>query len=237
MDKNNIRQISLKEVWELPWVSWNLVKENYTQALIIGLILMACNSLNYIPLFGIVLKAFFSVFIACGVLELCRAWEAKKTTEFSQFFISFTDRSIANHILPLAGFNVVLSIVIEFLSDGLGLIFGTASLIYFALVLILSAIHGAFTSFSTALLYFHKQMNLKKALLLSLKIYAKNFVALFMSGTLLMTIACLSLLLLFFPLIFFFIPLSVPITYYLYRATCEGLTLQSEKELKEVSPS
>jgi|GEM_PF-6075478 len=226
-----IRKLEVHESWELPWVCWGLVKDRYSDALVVSLIMVAIYTpISIIPYIGGPVGTFVLTFLLFGIVKICRTWENSGSHNVSDLFIGMTDARQRDRILPLAGILAGCSLMASLLIFGMevltrGSLWGTA--MSFPVMMGMALLQSALSFFSISLLAFHEDIQPTEALKLSLDTYFANLIPMVLVGLVILVIAVVCLICFVLPILFFFVPLTLPAFYFVYRAVFEGLELKS----------
>ncbi|MCB0378432.1 MAG: hypothetical protein KDD33_08070 [Bdellovibrionales bacterium] len=204
--------------WEVPWYCWELMKKNYGLALGVSVLALCFYMVAVIPLVGPFLSTPLIFMYIVGSLFIGRDWEAGKPSSFNTFMTKATDRDTLKRLLPVIILQIVLSTAnVSLLESGIP----GAGLAQFAI----SVVGALIGIFCVPIMVFHPNVLFAEAFNLSLKAAWANIVPLIFGWLVFFVLAMVSAILLFFPLVFAFMPAALTFHYVWYRVIFEDLQL------------
>lgn len=222
MQEIQVHKISTETAWEILWKAWAMVKVNYWLCVGLVIFIWLLNILTQIPFFGPFLGGLVSITGALLGVRLAEALEKGNPSSFNEV-MSVLDGNVFNHFIPLIILQTGLSFLLTF-------IFNLDTLILrWQLAFIVIGLSMTLTM-AVPLMYYHKSIDIKKAISLTVEGLIKNIFTHIVLA--LLTIALIMICAMFLLLPFFFIamPITLMVNYLWYRTVFDGLKLESKEE-------
>jgi hypothetical protein len=226
------RQVSTHTTIDIFFKCWELARANYSQSLIITVLVTLSYALGLLSYIGPIAAAIMSASIPPILISAAHHWEHKKNVKISEYLKPLQVFEQRKRILPIILFYAVFNFAFASLTQN-ELI--SSSMIFSLVVGFLQFFLSYIFLLSYPLLMFHPELEYKQAMTLARQAVLKNLIPLFLSAILHLLLLILSLLVFVLPVLLFAIPLSISLTYIWYRVFFEGLDLsQPEDSLDEL---